>query len=159
MNDEYHGARFFKCDLQMQTPADVAHWVGETFDLTNDPEGAARAYIKRCYDVGLEVIAITDHNFSSKWFLPHLQAAAKELSTDYELTIFPGFEFTANVGKGVHVLALFEPNTDLEAIDHILTECGVPNPRQSDNGAHKKSKEQLEKIIEIIQFREKTVAF
>jgi len=151
MTSDYFGAKFLKCDLQMQTPADKAHWIGEDFDVQADPDTAAKAFIDRCYSVGLEVIAITDHNFASKDFIPFLKAQAKAQATDYELKIFPGFEFTANVGKGVHVLAVFEQDKDLNEIDHILTECGVPPKRQEANGAHLPSDKSLSDILEIVQ--------
>jgi energy-coupling factor transporter ATP-binding protein EcfA2 len=147
---EYRGARFYKCDLQMQTPFDAGHWVGEKHD--ND-EDAAEAYIRACYQAELEVIAITEHNFVSNAQLPLLQEKAKELSQEfgYELVIFPGFEFTANVGKGVHVLAIFDPCSDIQQIDHILTACGVPHPRKNAAGQHAPSDKSLEDIIRIVQ--------
>ncbi|MBB2713975.1 AAA family ATPase [Rhizobium sophoriradicis] len=147
---KYRGSRFFKCDLQMQTPFDTGHWVGEGHQTV---EAAAEAYIRRCYEVDLEVIALTEHNFVSKQHIPVFQQKAKKFAEEfgYELVIFPGFEFTANVGKGVHVLALFEPNANLEHLDHILTECGVPSPRQNESGQHEPSTKSLDEIIRIIQ--------
>ncbi len=147
---QYRGARFFKCDLQMQTPFDGGHWVGEKH---GSAEAAAEAYIRRCYEEELEVIALTEHNFVSKRHIPMFQQKAKELSKEfgYELVIFPGFEFTANVGKGIHVLAIFEPGSDLEHIDHILTECGVPIPRQTGSGQHQPSTKSLTEIISVVQ--------
>jgi hypothetical protein len=86
----YRGSRFYKCDLQMQTPFDGSHWVGESFASHDE---AAEAYIRRCYEVGLEVIALTEHNFTSKAHIPLLQAKAKQFAHEfgYELVIFPGF--------------------------------------------------------------------
>ncbi|WP_242216865.1 TrlF family AAA-like ATPase [Shinella zoogloeoides] len=134
----------------MQTPFDASHWVGESFASHDE---AAEAYIRRCYEVGLEVIAITEHNFTSKAHIPLLQAKAKQFAHEfgYELVIFPGFEFTANVGKGVHVLAIFEPTADLDQIDHILTECGVSHPRQTPSGQHVPSNKSLDEIVRVIQ--------
>ncbi|WP_037450509.1 TrlF family AAA-like ATPase [Sinorhizobium fredii] len=147
---QYLGARFYKCDLQMQTPFDPDHWVGGKFASSED---AAEAYIRACYEAELEVIALTEHNFVSSKEIPLLQAKAKELSKEfgYELVIFPGFEFTANVGKGVHVLAIFEPDADLNEIDHILTKCGVDNPRQLPGGQHASSTLILEDVLNIVQ--------
>jgi hypothetical protein len=103
----------------------------------------------------LEVIAITDHNFRSKEFIPYLKDAATLLAAEYgyTLTILPGFEFTANVGKGLHVLGIFAPDRDLEEIDHVLTNCGVPVPRQEANGAHIPSTKNLAEILDAIQTR------
>lgn len=81
LNPKYKGARFYKCDLQMQTPADSAHWLGAPMgEIESDNQAAAKAYIKRCYEFGLEVIAITDHNFASKDFIP---LAAVSKNTDF----------------------------------------------------------------------------
>jgi ABC-type cobalamin/Fe3+-siderophores transport system ATPase subunit len=150
---EYQGMRWFKCDLQMQTPADVANWRGHPMGASPaEREAAADAYIRRCYEVGLEVIAVTDHNFLSKDFIPLLQAAVHRLTGEfgYRMVLFPGFEFEADVGKGVHVLALFELAANLDELDHALTECGVGFPRVKD-GVLTKSNSRLPEILQCIQ--------
>ena len=62
----YSGARFFKCDLHMHSPMDGS-WREESTKINQviqkkGKRGSPRIS-KRCYEVGLEVIAITDHNF------------------------------------------------------------------------------------------------
>lgn len=149
----YEGMRWFKCDLQMQTPADAPHWRGQAMaDTEEGQQAAAEAYIRRCYEVGLEVIAITDHNFLSRKFIPYLQKAIDNLIGEYgyRITIFPGFEFEADVGKGIHVLALFEPTANLDEIDHALTECGVAYPRVQ-GGVLAKSTKRLPEILQVTQ--------
>lgn len=153
---EYFGSRFRKCDLQMQTPADIPHWMGEDLNVAEDPVRAAETYIRKCYEEKLELIAITDHNFFSKNFIPHLQGAASRLADEfgYSLVVFPGFEITANVGKGLHLLGIFPPDRDLDDIDHVLTECGVSRPRQKPNGTHIPSTKNLDDILKVIQTRD-----
>ena len=78
-------ARFYKADLHMQTPVDSAHWLGDP--LPPQPElpdrrAAAEAYVRRCYEVGLEIIAITEHNFArsvDESLIPEIEAAATRL--------------------------------------------------------------------------------
>ena len=149
----YQGMRWFKCDLHMHTPADRKHWRGES--LGEDREKAALKYIRRCYECGLEAIAITDHNFASKKFLPYLRNAVSSLAEEfpYKIVLFPGFELNADVGKGMHVVALFEPDSDLEQIDHVLTNCGVPMPRRKPDGSHEASTRRLPEIIREVQKR------
>lgn len=151
MTISYKGMRWLKCDLQMQTPADVLHWAGER--LINGQEAeVAKAFAEACYRAELDVVGITDHNFLSKDFLPHLQTAFEEIEREFnhKITLFPGFEFEADVGKGMHVLCLFEPGTDVDEIDHILTECGVVRPRiERDKLA--KSTKRLPDILSIVQ--------
>jgi len=134
---DYEGMRWFKCDFQVQTPEDAVHWgdagtklpdprrplvtplpdaqgvVGPAKHDENRLQEVARAYLRRCHEVGLELIGVTDHNFSQKteprdWFLTHLveqnKSVAKEVGRP-ALHILPGFE----VDIGYHVLCLFEP--------------------------------------------------
>lgn len=150
---KYQGMRWFKCDLQMQTPADAPHWRGAALGATPEEQKAsAIAYIRRCYEVGLEAIAITDHNFLSKSFIPLLQEAIHDLTGEfgYRMVLFPGFEFEADVGKGVHVLGIFEPDSNLDELDHLLTECGVPYPRVQ-GGVLAKSTRRLPEVLQCIQ--------
>jgi ABC-type dipeptide/oligopeptide/nickel transport system ATPase component len=151
MSHGYEGMRWVKCDLHMHTPADKNHWRGVPAD--GDFERSAHDYIRRCYEVGLECIAITDHNFMSKDLLPLLKESAGKLAHEfgYEVVIFPGFEINADVGKGMHVLALFEPESDLNEVDHAMTNCGVPMPRQKADGSHQPSAKRLPDIISEIQ--------
>ena len=149
MSSSYNGMRWLKCDLHMHTPADTRHWKG---DSSASVEEAAKKFAEACHKKGLDVVGITDHNFLSKDFIPHLQAAFDDIERKYQhrITVFPGFEFEADIGKGIHVICLFEPGTSTEEIDHILTECGVGRPR-IENGLLAKSTKRLPDILNIVQ--------
>ena len=149
----YNGMRWLKCDLQMQTPADVRHWVGERMAAGREAE-AAKAFAEACYYTDLDVVGITDHNFLSKDFIPHLQSAFDKIEREFshKITLFPGFEFeAAGVGRGVHVLCLFQPDSDLAKLDSILTECGVGYPRLNAARQLEKSDKNLKEILRIVQ--------
>lgn len=150
-SNSFKGMRWLKCDLHMHTPVDSSHWRGNK-NITNLKKAASN-YVRRCYECRLDVIGITDHNFLSKSFIPYLYDAIEDLSSEfgYSIILFPGFEINADVGKGMHVLALFDPHTNLETIDHVLTNCGVPMPRQKANGTHEPSTERLPEIIKEVQ--------
>ena len=153
MTSCYKGMRWLKCDLQMQTPADARHWAGDRLEAGQEAV-AAKAFAEACYEKGLDVVGITDHNFLSKDFIPHLQTAFDEIDREFshKITLFPGFEFeAAGVGRGVHVLCLFEPGTDLTRLDSILTECGVSYPRVNAAGQLEKSDKNLKEILRITQ--------
>lgn len=150
---DFEGMRWFKCDLQMGTPADAVHWRGQPMGKTPEEQGAAAdAYIRRCYEEGLEAIAVTDHNFLSKDFIPLMQAAIHKMTGEfgYSIVLFPGFEFEADVGKGVHVLAVFDPQANLGELDHLLTQCGVNFPR-IQGGTLAKSTSRLPEILVCVQ--------
>lgn len=149
----YKGMRWLKCDLQMQTPADARHWAGDRLEAGQEA-AAAKAFAEACYQQRLDVVGITDHNFLSKDFIPHLQTAFDETEREFshKITLFPGFEFeAAGVGRGVHVLCLFEPGADLTRLDSILTECGVSYPRVNAAGQLEKSDKNLKEILRITQ--------
>jgi len=150
------GARFLKCDLHMHTPSDRTNWRGPRMgDTPEERQAAADAYIRRCYEEGLELIAITDHNFFSKDFIPTLQESAARLapSPARQLTILPGFEIQADVGKGMHVICIFDADADVNQIDHILTECGIGAERTAPMGMALNSTKRLPEIIDVVQKR------
>ncbi|GGD61707.1 TrlF family AAA-like ATPase [Lacimicrobium alkaliphilum] len=153
MKHHYKGMRWLKCDLQMQTPADSRHWQGDRL-LGGEELLAAKAFAEACFQAGLDIVGITDHNFLSKEFIPYLKTAFEDLEREHNhsITLFPGFEFeAAGVGRGVHVLCLFEPSADLVQLDAILTECGVTYPRVGSDGQLAKSDKNLKDILQIVQ--------
>ncbi len=153
---DYEGMRWFKCDFQVQTPEDAAHWgdadtrlpeprrpmvppppdangvVGPSKPDESRLQEMARTFLRRCHEVGLELIGVTDHNFSQKtdprdWFLTHLVEQNKSVARDLgrqPLHILPGFE----VDIGYHVLCLFEParkERDLRRVNKLLCKLGL----------------------------------
>lgn len=141
----YEGMRWFKMDFQVQTPEDNRHWADDELRLQNprrpgrngepdesDIQNKAKRFLKRCHELELEAIGITDHNFSEKteprdWFLTHLVEQNKTVARDLDrqpLFIFPGFE----VDLGYHVLCLFDPATKvshLRRVNMILIKLGL----------------------------------
>jgi hypothetical protein len=128
--------------MHMQTPMDRHHWRGQPLPqnpTADDLETAADAYVRRCYDTGLELIGITEHNFApgpNQSFIPFLEAAVGRVAADlgYRLTIFPGFEVTGPIGTGAHLICLFDPGTALVHVDAKLTELGLPPNARFRNG-------------------------
>lgn len=190
---DYEGMRWFKCDFQVQTPEDGAHWADDDTRLADprrpvrppapDTDGVvgqarpseerlqevARTYLRRCHEVGLELIGVTDHNFSQKteprdWFLTHLveqnKSVAREVGRE-PLYILPGFE----VDIGYHVLCLFEPAKKVShvwRVNKLLCKLGLdenerfrqrqPMPLRR-NGANVSLKE----LIELVQVEHKGI--
>ena len=69
LNEPSNYARFYKCDLHMRTPFDLSHWQEETTRSSHENSEQnireiACSYLRACHAAGLEVIAITDHNFA-----------------------------------------------------------------------------------------------
>ncbi len=99
--------------------------------------------LKKAEAEGLDIIAFTDHNTMAgyaammrevqdleRWEQSgHLLPAERDRLAEYrrlrdEVLVLPGFEFTATFG--FHILALFDPQTPMRAIEHVLLTLGVP---------------------------------
>lgn len=184
---EYDGMRWFKCDFQVQTPEDSAHW-GDADTRLPDPrrpvvvptpddsgvvgpakpdesrlQEIARTYLRRCHEVGLELIGVTDHNFSQKtdprdWFLTHLVEQNKSVARDLgrqPLHILPGFE----VDIGYHVLCLFEParkERDIRRVNKLLCKLGLDEHERFSQGQPKHLRRagatvSLKDLIDLVQ--------
>lgn len=149
-------ARFYKCDLQLQTPADDAHWQGVKLPPNpTDADLAASAddFVAACYDADLEVVAITDHNLGGAPGLRYLKALLAAVDRQAEivkrrLTVFPGLEITAKIPGNVHLLCLFEPGTPVNELSDTLTLLGLP---VSARGAGCKSSCNLDAVLMIVQ--------
>lgn len=79
MTSQYKGMRWLKCDLQVQIPEDSRHWQDQELKMLeprrpiyngqpdeSDIQEKARKFLRRCYELKLEVIGLTDHNFSAR---------------------------------------------------------------------------------------------
>ncbi|WP_442114150.1 TrlF family AAA-like ATPase [Pseudomonas sp. NUPR-001] len=170
----YQGFRWFKADFQVQTPEDGRHWKDHDLRLGNprrpkiggeasadDIRSKARVFLRRCHELDLQIIGITDHNFSGveepeDWFLTHLvtlnRPVAKELGRD-PIWIFPGFE----LDLGYHVLCLFEParkTADVQRVNKVLIELGMFERDRFENGKPAllpRDRVNLRKLLDIVQ--------
>lgn len=190
---DYEGMRWFKCDFQVQTPEDAAHWGDADTRLPEprrpmiaqepDAQGnvgpakpderrlqeIARGYLRRCHEVGLELIGVTDHNFSQKtdsrdWFLTHLVEQNKSVANELgrpPLYILPGFE----VDIGYHVLCLFEPAkkaSHVWRVNRLLCKLGLDENERVRQGRLMPLRRNnvtvsLKELIELVQDEHKGI--
>ncbi|MHB8189445.1 MAG: AAA family ATPase [Ferrimicrobium sp.] len=129
----------------MQTPLDRRHWTGSPLrqrPSDDDLRDAAGKYIKRCYQVGLEVIGITDHNLGTIdekeviRFFKFLadEANLQEADYGYRIRIFPGFEVEAQGTGKIHIVCLFDLSTSVGEASHALSGLGLPPSGRFRNG-------------------------
>ena len=173
---DYQGMRWFKADFQVQTPEDSKNWDDVDLRLGNprrpkvngviSEEGIqdkARIFLRRCHQLELQIIGLTDHNFSEQpdpndWFLTHLLRQNKSVAREVgrpPISFFPGFE----VDIGYHVLCLFETTSnaqDLIEVNRVLTKLGLAEPDRFDRGEpcplrHRNSTVSLAELIDIVQ--------
>ncbi|MEN1835039.1 TrlF family AAA-like ATPase [Pseudomonas lijiangensis] len=173
---QYQGMRWFKADFQVQTPEDSKHWSDNDLRLGNprrpkvegfcdesEISSKAKIFLRRCHELELQIIGITDHNFSGQtdprdWFLTHLIEQNKSVSAELGremIHILPGFE----VDIGYHVLCLFEPakkSSDLERVNKVLIQLGLPESQRFERGLptplrREDSSISLTKLLKIVQ--------
>ena len=89
----------------------------------------AKAIVDKAIDLGIEVLAITDHNCVSA------VAAFRSATRNREIRIFPGFELSSS--EGVHVLCVYPPDTELDRLERYLGEFGIHDTDPSSDLANK----------------------
>ena len=131
------GLRFRKLDLHVHTPA------SKDF---RDRNVSADQIVDRAIEVGLDAIAITDHN-SGEWIDKVQEAASKR-----GLVVIPGVEISCHGGKsGIHLIALFDVDKDSNHVQHLLSKLGIPPEKQGDIEALTDSDLGITAIVDIIQ--------
>ncbi len=116
-----NGARFYKCALQVNPHGYAAGFRGQP--MAGDPATHAQAIVDKAAELGIDVLAITDHNDASS--VPEFREAAQGRG----IHIFPGFELSSS--EGVHVLCLYPPDTTDAKLGRYLGEFGIRTPGPS----------------------------
>lgn len=106
--DDLPGARFYKTDLHIHTPASKC-WLDE-----KKPDSIERIFDQLAAR-GIEVVAITDHNSVDS--VDRAKISGKRLG----IQVFPGVEVSTKEG---HVLAIFDLAKPTSEIDDWLTRLG-----------------------------------
>ena len=121
------GAVFHRCALQVNPHHYRGTYRGQ--DAQGTAEEYARALVQKAVDLGISVLAITDHN--SVRGVPEIRAVAEET----DIHIFPGFELASS--EGVHVLCIYPPETGQEQLGRYLGEFGIRETEPSSDPAEK----------------------
>ena len=128
-----NGARFYRCALQVNPfPYLETHKKATPFKSEDEYN---KAIIETCLEIGIEVIAVTDH-----YRVKH-SASLVRAARNANLYAFSGFE--AVTKDGVHFLCLFDPDKD-EVLERFIGECGIHDTDQPSPTGSKDSIELLE---------------
>ena len=109
------GAVFHRCALQVNPRPYAGTFRGQ--ELGGDTESHAHAIVEKAVELGVSVIAVTDHNSVSD------VSAFRNAAEGREVTIFPGFELSSS--EGVHVLCIYPQDTDGRELERFLGEFGI----------------------------------
>jgi predicted ATPase len=136
-------------DFHTHTPKswDYANHAGTDKDALK--KQSAQQWLLSHMAWGLDAVVITDHNST---------AFIKELKDGYEalaiakpvgfrpLIIYPGFELT--VSGGLHLLAVFDPDANLDDVGGTITACSYQGTRGNSDGV---TSESFKNCIELIR--------
>ena len=128
-----NGARFYRCALQVNPFAYLGTHNKTTAFTSEDDYN--QAIIGTCLEIGIEVIAVTDH-----YRVKH-SASLVRAARHAGLHAFSGFE--AVTKDGVHFLCLFDRDKD-EFLERFIGECGIHDSDQPSPTGSKDSIELLE---------------
>ena len=109
------GAEFHRCALQVNPYTYGPKFRGQRG--SSNAETHAKTIVEKAVEIGVSVLAITNHNDASG-VAPFREAAAGR-----GITILPGFELTSN--EGIHILCIYPPNTTEEELGRFLGEFGI----------------------------------
>ena len=130
------GAVFHRCALQVNP----WHYSG-TF-RGQEAEGDARSHVEsivaKASEIGVSVLAITDHNNVSG------VSAFRTAAVPRNITIFPGFELSSS--EGIHVLCIYPPATAEDRLGRFLGEFGILKTTSSSDLSDKSFDEVLAKV-------------
>ena len=121
------GAVYHRCALQINPHDYQATFRGQEAGL--DEETYAEALVATALDLGVTVMAVTDHN--SARGVP----AIRNIASDRGITVFPGFELKS--AEGIHVLCIYAPDTSLDQLNIYLGDAGIRSPGPSSNASTK----------------------
>lgn len=127
------GAKFYRCAFQVNP----AHYA-KTFrgnDHGMDENAYVTGLLDKCVELGIEVIAVTDHNHAGSIELFKTEAATRGI------TVFPGFEVASN--EGVHILCLYAPDTSDTELQRYLGQLDITNTEPSTSLSRKTFNELL----------------
>ena len=121
------GAVFHRCALQVNPHHYGAAFRGQS--AGGDASGHAQAIVEKAVEIGVSVLAITDHNDVSG--VPAFRNAAQGRGVQ----VFPGFELTSS--DGVHVLCIYPQDTNDDQLQRYLGEFGIRTTSPSSDLANK----------------------
>lgn len=133
-----NGARFYRCALQVNPHHYDSTYRGNT--LAGDAGAHAEAIIQKAADLGVSVLAITDHNHVGG------VAAFRTAAKGRGIHIFPGFELSSS--EGIHVLCIYAPDTAEDLLARYLGAFGITDTNPSSKLADKSFVDILARVRE-----------
>jgi len=132
------GAVFHRCALQVNPHHYSATYRGQP--QTGNAADYAHAIVQKAKEIGVTVLAITDHNHVGG------VGAFRGGAEGTGIHIFPGFELSSS--EGIHVLCIYAPDAADERLARYLGEFGITDTNPSAALAKMTFVEVLDKVRE-----------
>lgn len=116
----YKGARWYKCDFHLHTPASLCF---------KDKTVTPGQWINRVKELHLNCVAVTDHN-TGEWI-----DKVKPIAQAEGIVVFPGVEITCDTSK-IHLLILFDTDKGTQDVNDFLIRCGINREDFAKSEAH-----------------------
>ncbi len=131
------GAKYFRCALQVNPFRYLENNRGEDHGLGEKEYNSQ--LIRKCEELQIKVIAVTDHN--------HVGAIdeIRKKAESSDIIILPGFEVSS--AEGVHILCIFNENKKIDVLERYLGDLGIHTTSPST----KNSTEPFSKILHKVQ--------
>jgi predicted ATPase len=132
------GAKYFRCALQVNPFSYLKNNRGEDHELSEEEYNSL--LVSKCLESGIMVIAITDHNQVGGI------NAIRKMAEPSDITAFPGFEVASS--EGVHLLCIFDQDTETNVLKSYLGGLGIHTPGPSTKNSSEPFSEILRKVQE-----------
>lgn len=112
------GANWIKVDFHLHSPFVHSFKLPSGINLysARDIDGLIDDYIKKLKEQQIEICAITDYQqIRKEWFIPFQKAANEE-----NIFVFPGVELSVSYGSGLHILLIFDYDSDIVVINRYI---------------------------------------
>jgi len=141
------GARYFRADFHIHTPASKDYREKPYSDDPND-EKRYIDILRKCKEIGLDIIAITDHNTIDGYKkIKSIQQSKSWRSEFSDLFVLLGVEITVEAGRYVHLIAYFDEQTPIQDVENLLIRVGIDNPGDEHDWAKSVKLDQLIKMV------------
>lgn len=122
-----NGANWTKADFHLHSPFVHSFKLPSGINLSSDGDidRLVDDYVDKLKEQEIEVCALTDYQqIRKEWFFPFQKVAAAN-----NIFVFPGVELSITYGKGLHILLIFDYDSDIEAIN-IYIQSLHRNPQE-----------------------------
>ena len=132
------GAKFHKCALQVNPHHYTGSFQGQSSE--SSLQDYVEAIVEKADELGVSVLAITDHNSVAD--IP----AFKQAAAIRDMHVFPGFEIESN--EGIHILCIYPQDEDPTKLERYLGELGIRELGPSSVASSASFAEILERVKE-----------